>query len=37
MSAAEFQLLLGSRGITAHYDDHEYEQDIQTLKERGCL
>lgn len=35
MSAWDFQLLLGSRGIAVHYDLHEYEEDLDTLKALG--
>ena len=31
MSAWAFQQLLGSRGIPVHYDQMEYEEDVQTL------
>lgn len=37
MTAWEFQLLLGSRGIPVHYDIEEYEEDLQTLRELGRL
>jgi predicted HTH domain antitoxin len=37
MSAWAFQQLLGSRGIPVHYDQMEYEEDVQTLKESGGL
>lgn len=32
-----FQQLLGSRGIAAHYDIEDYEQDLATLRELGRL
>jgi len=34
-TVSAFQLLLGSRGITVHYDIGEYESDIAALKELG--
>jgi len=33
----EFQQILGSRGISLHYDIEDYEKDIETLKELGRL
>ena len=33
MDAWTFQQLLGSRGISPHYDIPEYEEDLATLKE----
>lgn len=33
----DFQNLLGIRGIPAHYDIAEYEEDLKTLKELGRL
>jgi predicted HTH domain antitoxin len=38
MTAWAFQQWLGARGILAHYDVEDYEQDLITLKERseGC-
>jgi predicted HTH domain antitoxin len=35
MTAWTFQQLLGSRGIVAHYDVEDYEEDLETLKELG--
>ncbi len=35
VSAWDFQLLLGSRGIPVHYGMREYEEDLATLKEIG--
>jgi len=32
MNAWDFQLLLGSRGISVHYGVEEYEEDLKTLK-----
>jgi predicted HTH domain antitoxin len=37
MTAWEFQQLLGSRGIPAHYEVEDYEADLTTLKELGPL
>ncbi len=37
MSVWSFQQLLSTRGIPAHYDIREYEEDISTLKELGRL
>jgi predicted HTH domain antitoxin len=37
LSAWEFQQLLGSRGIDAHYGPDDYEQDLQTLRDLGRL
>ena len=37
MTAWEFQQLLGSRGITVHYDVEDYEEDLATLKELGRI
>lgn len=33
----EFQQLIGSRGICIHYDVEEFEEDIQSLRDRGWL
>ncbi|MBI1801195.1 MAG: UPF0175 family protein [Chloroflexi bacterium] len=32
MTVWDFQQLLGSRGISMHYDLAEYEEDLETLK-----
>jgi predicted HTH domain antitoxin len=32
MTVWEFQQLLGSRGISIHYDVEDYEQDLATLQ-----
>ncbi len=32
MNVWEFQQLLGSRGISVHYDVADYEEDVDTLK-----
>ena len=37
MTVWEFQQLLGSRGISIHYDVEDYEQDLVTLRELGQL
>jgi predicted HTH domain antitoxin len=37
MTAWAFQQLLGSRGISAHYDVEDYEQDLIALKELGRI
>ena len=37
MTAWAFQQLLGSRGISVHYDVQDYEQDLDTLKALGRL
>ena len=37
MSPWAFQQLLGSRGISVHYDVEDYEEDRATLKELGRL
>ena len=37
MTAWAFQQLLGSKGITVHYDLEDYEEDLTTLKELGRL
>ena len=37
MSVWDFQQLLGSRGISAHYDVEAYEDDLTTLRERGRI
>ena len=37
ISLWEFQQLLGSRGISMHYDVEEYESDLETLKELNRL
>ena len=37
ISLWEFQQLLGSRGISVHYDVEEYESDLETLKELNRL
>lgn len=37
MTAWAFQQLLGTRGITIHYDVQDYEQDLATLRELGRI
>lgn len=37
MDVWAFQQLLGSRGISVHYDVEEYEEDLQTLRDLGRL
>jgi len=37
MDIWQFMQLLGGRGITAHYDVEEYEDDLDTLKRLGRL
>jgi predicted HTH domain antitoxin len=37
MTVWEFQQLLGSRGISIHYDIQDYEEDLTTLRELGQL
>ena len=37
MTVWEFQQLLGSRGISIHYDVEDYEEDLATLQELGQL
>jgi len=37
MTVWTFQQLLGSRGISIHYDIEDYEEDLATLKELGRL
>ena len=37
MTVWQFQQLLASRGVCVHYDVHEYEQDLATLKRAGRL
>lgn len=37
MTVWAFQQLLGSRGILAHYDVEDYEEDLTTLGELGRL
>jgi predicted HTH domain antitoxin len=37
MTVWAFQQLLGSRGITVHYDVTDYEEDLATLKALGRL
>lgn len=37
MDIWQFMQLLGARGITAHYDIDEYEEDLDTLKRLGRL
>ena len=37
MTVWAFQKLLGSRGISIHYDLEDYEEDLATLKELGRL
>ena len=37
MTVWAFQQLLGSRGITVHYDVPDYEEDLATLKALGRL
>lgn len=33
MTVGDFQLLLGARKITVHYDMEDYEEDVATLRE----
>jgi predicted HTH domain antitoxin len=37
MALWEFRQLLGSRGILAHYDESDLEDDVATLQEMGRL
>jgi predicted HTH domain antitoxin len=37
MTVRAFQQLLGSRGITVHYDVADYEEDLVTLQTLGRL
>ena len=37
MSAWDFQLLLGQRGIPVHYDVEAYEADRETLRQLGRI
>jgi len=37
MTVWAFQQLLGSRGITVHYDVTDYEEELATLKALGRL
>ncbi|MEB3269050.1 MAG: UPF0175 family protein [Leptolyngbya sp.] len=37
MHPMEFQQLISSRGICIHYDVEEFEEDIQSLRDRGWL
>ena len=37
MTVWEIQQLLGSRGISIHYDVEDYEEDLATLRELGQL
>ena len=37
LSVWEFQQLLGSRGISVHYDVDAYESDRETLKKLGRI
>jgi predicted HTH domain antitoxin len=37
MSVWDFQQLLGSRGISVHYDVESYENDRETLSELGWI
>jgi predicted HTH domain antitoxin len=37
MTVWAFQQLLGSREIPIHYDVEDYEKDLATLGELGCL
>ena len=37
MHQMEFQQLTGSRGICIHYDVEEFQEDIQSLRDRGWL
>lgn len=37
MSVWDFQQLLGSRGISVHYDVEAYENDRETLKRLGRI
>ena len=37
MTVWQFQQLLGSRGISVHYDVGDYEEDLATLEELGQL
>ncbi len=33
----EFQKIIGSRGVCAHYDVEEFTDDIENLRRRGWL
>jgi predicted HTH domain antitoxin len=35
ISQFQFQQLLGSRGITIHYDVQDYTEDLQTIQRLG--
>lgn len=35
ISQFQFQQLLGSRGITIHYDVQDYMEDLQTIQQLG--
>ena len=37
MTVWAFQQLLGSRGISVHYNVEDYEEDLATLRELGRL
>lgn len=37
MSQLQFQHLLSSRQIPVHYDIDDFEEDLRTLNELGCL
>ena len=37
MSVWDFQQLLGSRGVSVHYDVESYENDRETLSELGRI
>jgi predicted HTH domain antitoxin len=37
VTAWNFQQLLGARGILAHYDVQDYEQDLTVLRELGRI
>jgi predicted HTH domain antitoxin len=37
MHQMEFQQLIGSRGICIHYNVEEFEEDVQSLRDRGWL
>jgi len=37
MTVAAFLHMLGARGIAVHYDEAEYERDLETLRAQGRL
>lgn len=37
MNQLQFQQLLGSRGISPHYDEEDFKHDIQSLKANNWL